>query len=181
MPAAPSVRPETTVDDTPATPAQPEPASQHGAPPGPPPPPTPATPAAGPIDLQAIWPRVLDAATSKPNLEAALETLEPAPTDDAAAAPARGGASVVTLRLTDPTLRFSIEGKKNAIEQLIAGVAGRRVSITLTDTPAGGNADDDGPPAALPPDAIAEAQRDPLVRQAQELFDARIVNVRKDG
>lgn len=63
----------------------------------------------------------------------------------------------------------------NAIAELFRQETGQRVRIAFeAPTPSG---DQDGAPRAITPDVRKEAESNPLVRRAMELFDARVVRV----
>lgn len=77
--------------------------------------------------------------------------------------------------LTDPSKRFVIEQKLPAIGRLIEQVTSRAVSIELTE-----REQDQDRPVATDESSLHAAASHPLVRQAQELFDARIVSIDPD-
>lgn len=106
-----------------------------------------------------MWDRVLALAEPKPSIHAAvnglrLQTLE------------RG---VATLEAPDSTAFAYAKARQGVIESLLQDVVGERIRVEIR---APGTEDH-----APPPDAVlqAEALKNPLVRRAMELFEARLI------
>ncbi len=133
-------------------------------------------PAAAPAPLSgpALWSRFLERTASNASVRAAVESL----TFE------REHAGVLTLRAPNTTEAATAKARLSSINDLLSTVAGRTVRIDIRTPEAADDSATTSPTAPRSPAvdaaAYAQAQSNPLVRRAMELFDARLVDVRDD-
>lgn len=129
--------------------------------------PKPGTSGGASVD-QALWARVGARAQGNPSVKAVIDQLS--------LVSAEG--SLVRLRPMDGSSASSARARKAQLEELLSAEAGRSVRVEF-DPPASGASR--AMPAGVVDAALhAEASRNPLVRRAMELFDARVIDVRPE-
>ena len=123
------------------------------------------------VDPAETWQRVLAAAAAKPNLRPALEAVE---------WDGRVAAGVVRLKINDPRVVAFARLRAKDLSDLVGEALGRMVKVDIVagggDEPFLGKTGGAAAPRSNAGDVEAAA-RIPLVRQAMELLDARIVGV----
>ena len=120
---------------------------------------------AAPTDGPGAWAR-LEAAAASPRQRAALGDFEFE----------RLEGELLHLRLrsdASPGASFTMQ-RPQALEQLASEAFGRRIRIAFVDRP-----DESGQVPVPATDDVKEAQEDPTVQEAMELFDAHVVQVRR--
>jgi len=120
-----------------------------------------------PSDPGEIWGRVRERTQATPGIHAAIEALELASFDGARA----------ELRIVDASQSGYVKMSKARIESVLEQVAGRPVKAAFLEAPAPSPSSAARRPASVDPVAQAEVKKDPVVRRAMELFDARIVDI----
>ncbi len=89
--------------------------------------------------------------------------------------------SSVSLRIIDTKQAGYARMSKARIESVIEEVAGRTVRISFVeDAKPEASTRQTNRPASVDPVAQSQAMKDPVVRRAMELFDARIVDIRDE-
>lgn len=127
------------------------------------------------LALDEAWPHVVREAHDLPGLGAVIDQLECVGT----------AADRITLRVRETNLRAFAESKREQLASMMSERAGRRVAIEFEkpgDDAAGGpsaSPKDNRSNPALSNQLHDEAVKIPLVRQAMEILDARIIEVKK--
>ncbi|NNF43980.1 MAG: DNA polymerase III subunit gamma/tau [Phycisphaerales bacterium] len=117
---------------------------------------------------ETLWPAVLAAAQAAPKDQAKVRDLEFVGFD--------GRTLRLTVRSGAPSARF-LATQTDSVRELVKRATRREVKVVIA-TPAA--ADHVSAPAAAHAD-LAAVQREPVVRQAMEIFDARVTGVEKRG
>lgn len=163
-----------------------KPTATSGGAPASPPRPTPATPtptaaaetAPRPVEKQpdptapidaATWERVLELGQSKAVTAAFLDGLE--------FASCEGDVASVTIR--EPRQRQFAEARRGSLEELFERASGRRVRVEFT-LPVDGGGEATGSSREVDQATRTEAEANPVVHRAMELFDARVVDVERE-
>ncbi|GAB4544115.1 MAG: hypothetical protein Tsb0013_00970 [Phycisphaerales bacterium] len=110
-----------------------------------------------------LWPALLERASRRTADRTALEALS--------LVEAKTG--MLTLRLVDRTAAALVKNRLGWIGEQASTLAGQKVAVDVQELDEGAKNDRDDDPAVT-----HRAMQNPVVRQAAELFDARVAGVR---